>query len=233
MVEQMNQLQTNQLQTNQLQTILCIGDSLTEGDYGSEPEGTANVKPQSYPYFLQKYLGTNTNVINAGKCGFTAVAYWEQTLRSLDVGNADVIVVMLGTNGEMTDSIEADTKSFDYETYADTEAGRYCSIIEYLMEKNSEAVICLCTCPYVDASRRSRNAKNVAMANQVLPKIAARYHLPLFDVNGEMGVSDFNTKIMQPIDGLHGGVKFYNRLANYIGSKILSVSRFTGQQKEN
>lgn len=225
--------QTNQLQTNQLQTILCIGDSLTEGDYGSEPEGTANVKLQSYPYFLQKYLGANTNVINAGKCGFTAVAYWERTLKTLAVENADVIIIMLGTNGEMNDSIEADTRSSHYETYADTEAGRYCSIIEYVMEKNPKAAICLCTCPYVDVTRRPRNAKNVAMANQVLPKIAARYHLPLFDVNGEMGVNDFNTKIMQPIDGLHGGILFYNRLANYIGSKILSVSRFAGQQMED
>ena len=223
--------QINQLQTNQLHTILCIGDSLTEGDYGSEPEGTANVKPQSYPYFLQKYL--NVNVINAGKCGFNVVVYWKRTLKTLEVENADVIVIMLGTNGEMTDSIEADTRSSNYETYADTEAGRYCSIIEYLMEKNPKATICLCTCPYVDASRRPRNAKNVAMANQVIPKIAARYHLPLFDVNGEMGVSDFNTKIMQPIDGLHGGILFYNRLANYIGSKILSVSRFAGQQVED
>ena len=225
--------QIKQLQSNQLRRIICIGDSLTEGDYGSEPEGTANVKPQSYPYFLQKYLGTNTNVINAGKCGFTAVVYWERTLKTLDVENADVIVIMLGTNGEMTDSIEADTRSSNYETYADTEAGRYCSIIEYLMEKNSKTTICICTCPYVDDMRRPRNAKNVAMANQVIPKIAARYHLPLFDVNGEMGVNDFNTKIMQPIDGLHGGILFYNRLANYIGSKILSVSRFAGQQTED
>ena len=216
-------------QSNQLQTILCIGDSLTEGDYGSEPEGTANVKPQSYPYFLQKYL--NANVINAGKCGFTAVAYWERTLKTLDVEKADVVVIMLGTNGEMTDSIEVDTMSPHYETYADTEAGRYCSIVEYVMEKNPKATICLCTCPYVDVTRRPRNAKNVAMANLVIPKIAARYHLPLFDVNGEMGVNDFNTKIMQPIDGLHGGILFYNRLANYIGSKILSVSRFLLQKR--
>ncbi len=46
MVEQMNRLQINQLQTNPMQTLLCIGDSLTEGDYGSEPEGTASVKQE-------------------------------------------------------------------------------------------------------------------------------------------------------------------------------------------
>ena len=50
--------------TDSLKTILCIGDSLTEGDYGSEPEGTANVHPEGYPYFLEKYLGVTA--INAG-----------------------------------------------------------------------------------------------------------------------------------------------------------------------
>ena len=49
--------------TDSLKTILCIGDSLTEGDYGSEPEGTANVHPEGYPYFLEKYLGVTA--INA------------------------------------------------------------------------------------------------------------------------------------------------------------------------
>ena len=90
--------------TDSLKTILCIGDSLTEGDYGSEPEGTANVHPEGYPYFLEKYLGVTA--INAGKCGFTSLDYWKYTLKTLDLSTADAAVIMLGTNGGITDTIE-------------------------------------------------------------------------------------------------------------------------------
>lgn len=159
--------------TDSLKTILCIGDSLTEGDYGSEPEGTANVHPEGYPYFLEKYLGVTA--INAGKCGFTSLDYWKYTLKTLDLSTADAAVIMLGTNGGITDTIEEDTAASSYENYADTGTGRYCSIIEYLMAQKPDMPIFLCTCPYVDPSRRLRHANCVADANAVIPKIAARY----------------------------------------------------------
>lgn len=210
--------------TDSLKTILCIGDSLTEGDYGSEPEGTANVHPEGYPYFLEKYLGVTA--INAGKCGFTSLDYWKYTLKTLDLSTADAAVIMLGTNGGITDTIEEDTAASSYENYADTGTGRYCSIIEYLMDQKTDMPIFLCTCPYVDPSRRLRHANCVADANAVIPKIAARYHLPLLDVNQELGVSAFNTKIMQPVDGLHGSYRFYSKLGTYIGNRVRSLHNF-------
>ncbi len=210
--------------TDSLKTILCIGDSLTEGDYGSEPEGTANVHPEGYPYFLEKYLGVTA--INAGKCGFTSLDYWKYTLKTLDLSTADAAVIMLGTNGGITDTIEEDTAASSYENYADTGTGRYCSIIEYLMDQKPDMPIFLCTCPYVDPSRRLRHANCVADANAVIPKIAARYHLPLLDVNQELGVSAFNTRIMQPVDGLHGSYRFYSKLGTYIGNRVRSLYNF-------
>lgn len=63
-------------------------------------------------------------------------------------------------------------------------------------------------------------------ANAVIPKIAARYHLPLLDVNQELGVSAFNTRIMQPVDGLHGSYRFYSKLGTYIGNRVRSLYNF-------
>ena len=205
-------------------TILCIGDSLTEGDYGSEPEGTKNLHLESYPYFLEKYLGTK--VINAGKCGFTSLDYWRWTMKTLDLDGIDVAVIMLGTNGAMTDTLKEDTAAASYEDYADTGTGRYCSIIEYLIDKSPDTQILLCTCPYVDRTRRARHADCIQEANRVIPQIAKKYHLPLLDVEQELGVNDCNTRLMQPVDGLHGSYRMYSRLGTYIGSRIQSLRSF-------
>ena len=94
------------------------------------------------------------------------------------------------------------------------------------MDQKPDMPIFLCTCPYVDPSRRLRHANCVADANAVIPKIAARYHLPLLDVNQELGVSAFNTRIMQPVDGLHGSYRVYSKLGTYIGNRVRSLYNF-------
>ena len=49
---------------------------MTEGDYGVfGKSGIANVQGKNYPYYLKKLL--NTEVVNCGKCGFTATSYLE------------------------------------------------------------------------------------------------------------------------------------------------------------
>ena len=54
--------------------ICCLGDSLTEGDYGIKGKTCiANVHEKNYPYFLAKLV--NAEVRNFGKCGFTSSLY--------------------------------------------------------------------------------------------------------------------------------------------------------------
>ena len=211
-----------------VKTILCIGDSLTEGDYGSEPSGTMNVQSENYPFFMQKYL--DCEVSNQGKCGYTPIAYWNNQIKKINFKsiNPQIVVIMLGTNGAMTDTLESDVDVYDdYNEYADTGTGDYCKIIEYVNEQlNGKVQIVLCTCPFVDSSRRPGNAYNVDNANVVIPKIADKYNLPLIDVQKELGLSKLNTKMFQPIDGLHFGRFGYSRLGTFIGSKIKSLFSF-------
>ena len=79
--------------------IICMGDSLTEGDYGLPGQsGIANVQPESYPYFLAKHTGWT--VVNAGRCGYRATDYWNYLQSgAVSVQDADAIVILLGTNG--------------------------------------------------------------------------------------------------------------------------------------
>ena len=187
--------------------ILCIGDSLTEGDYGSEPEGTANVHEENYPYFLSKL--TSAHVVNAGKCGYTATAYAKHQLKKLDFSiYYDYVIIMLGTN------------------YAgDRDYENYCRIIDFVQDKNRNeeqhsGTIILCTCPYADPIRRSRYASNVEKANQTVRSIADKYHLPVFDVNRESGINADTSSFYQPIDGLHFGREGYLKLAEYLAKQL-------------
>ena len=71
--------------------IICMGDSLTEGDYGLPGQsGIANVQPESYPYFLAKHTGWT--VVNAGRCGYRATDYWNYLQSgAVSVQDADAI----------------------------------------------------------------------------------------------------------------------------------------------
>lgn len=203
---------------------LCIGDSLTQGDYGSNPPGTINIKAENYPFYLNKYLNIffKTNVINAGKCGFTATTYWESKVKNIDFTNVKTIVIMLGTNGYLTDTLEVDTtitKGQTYQNYANTHTGNYCKIIEYCLEKTSNlAQIILVTPPKTS----QRDKAKMELLVEVIKKIGKKYSLKVIDGYNEFGIAPVNFNVMLPIDELHGGKICYKKIATYIGSNIIS-----------
>lgn len=208
-------------------SVACIGDSLTEGDYGSEPEGVAHVHPENYPYYMQLALGVN--VLNYGKSGYTPINYWDYKLKTIDWATIkpDVVVIMLGTNWGLTDTLDQDVNQYDnYEDYAHTNTGCYCKIIEYINDvMNGSGQIVLCTCPWVDDTRRPHNKQYSDAANVVVPKIAEKYNLPVIDTR-KMGLSKINTHTLQPVDGLHFGRYGYSRLGSYIGSCLRGLISF-------
>lgn len=210
-------------------TIICCGDSLTCGDYGSEPEGSVNVHDKNYPYFLAKYLSKtiNTDVINLGVCGATPSSWYDtfSSNKNKFMTNKPLVVIMMfGANGGFTDTIETDTASGDYHSYASTNVGFYCKEIEEIMDlSNGMAQIIIVDSPFVDSTRRPVYSNNVSIANPISKKIAAKYNLPFIDVYGELGISSINTNICQPIDGLHMGKIGYSKLGTYIANKVSSL----------
>lgn len=202
--------------------ILCIGDSLTEGDYGSEPEGTANVHTENYPYFLAQDLGCE--VINAGKCGYDASAYWNTMVKTISFAGVDIILIMLGTNGGL-EEIKEDTAYTECAQYRRTNTKDYCKIITYCRQQTAgRAKIFLCTPPHVGKTR-PKNRENVKKAYPVIFKVAEQYGLTVIDTAKESGLTAANEQEMQPIDGLHFGREGYRTLARFIAGKIIAENK--------
>lgn len=214
--------------------VICCGDSLTCGDYGSEPEGTANTQEENYPYFLAKYLGkeNKVDVINLGVNGSTPATWYSKfnenkALFEFATNKRIVVTMMFGANGGFTDTIENDTSSGDYNTYANTVVGYYCREIEEIIKlSKGMAQIIIFGAPYVNPNKRSRYYNNVLTANPISKKIAQKYNLCYVDTFNELGLSKLNTNKWQPIDGLHFGYNGYSKLGTFIGSKIKASLSF-------
>lgn len=210
--------------------IICCGDSITHGDYGSDPAGTANDHDENYPYFMAKYLGKTigSDVFNLGVNGATPKT-WYNTFsanRSKFQTGKIVVPMMFGANGGFTDTVDTDTAS------SNTVVGYYMREIEEITSlSNGKAQIIIFGAPYVNPQTRPSYSQNVLTANPIIKKLAEKYNLPFVDTYHELGLSSINTSVLQPIDGLHFGYFGYSRLGTFIGSKIMSLLSFTYDQE--
>ncbi len=205
--------------------IVCIGDSLTQGDYGSNPPGTMNVKDENYPFFLAEITGAD--VFNAGACGRSASLYWSEIQNRVALSeNTEMILIMLGTNGYLTDTIDEDTMSDNYNDYANTETGSYAKIIEYCMEKTgNKAKIILMTPPVTTARDKAQMETTV----EVIKKFGKKYGLDVIDNYNNCGITYDNISTYMPVDGLHCGLDGYKVLAQYIAGQALKYYRGAGE----
>lgn len=203
--------------------ISCIGDSLTEGDYGVYGKrGIADIHKENYPYFLGEYTGAEVH--NLGKCGFTSTTYREYYEQgNVDVKKSDIVIIMLGTNGGL-----------DYD--ADIQGNRdYEAIIDRCRCDAPLAEIVLCTPPHATENPEYSNfgyASNVEKAVRFVRKFAEKNQFKVIDVAKCSAYTAENEKIMQPNDGLHFSKIGYKTLAEYIAKNLYSMypSLFRGKE---
>lgn len=194
--------------------VFFIGDSITEGAYGTIPAGDANVRPQNYPYFFGLYTGAAVH--NYGKSGYTPKMYYDHELLQIDFAAAPAaVIIMLGTNEGLTDTLEADTQADNYTGYADTQTGSYAKIIEYIQEKTAgQTKIILMTIPVT--TRRSSD--HLTTTNKVIREAAAKYGLNVIETP-HCGITYDNLRTYMPLDELHPGLAGYRLLAAYVAGQ--------------
>lgn len=187
--------------------IACIGDSLTQGDYGVfGKRGIMNLKPENYPYFLAK--STGAEVLNYGRCGYTPSNYIDYYKSGkVDVKGCDIIIIMLGTNGGLSPD-------------SDTAGNRdYAALVTACAADEENAKIVLCTPPHTTENPEKSNfghAERVKKAVKFIREYAKKNNIDLIDVFNCPDFTAENEDIMQPNDGLHFGKEGYKTLAAYI-----------------
>lgn len=191
--------------------ICCIGDSLTEGDYGvKNMRGMANVHKENYPFFLAQLTGAE--VRNFGRCGWRSsdmLRWYEQGRLNLD--GADKIILMLGTNGGQ--SAEGDSE----------ENRAYRRLVARIRADQPQAVLYLVTPPNVTTNPSYSNcgyAPQVAEAVGFVRRLAAELGLPLIDMAASKRITPETEAVMQPNDGLHFTMTGYRTLAEEIFDAI-------------
>ena len=191
--------------------ICCLGDSLTKGDYGVKGKsGIANVKEKNYPYFLAKILNCETK--NYGYCG-TKPEQYLQIYKSgaIDVTKADVVIVMLGTNGGL--SAEEETQNNN----------AFKNLIQCIKNDARNAKIYICTPPFATENPQYSNcgyAPRVRAATAFIKKLCNEKGYNMIDVNACESFCEENVDIMQSNDGLHFSETGYRTLAEFIAKHI-------------
>lgn len=186
--------------------VLCIGDSLTEGDYGSIPAGTPNVHSINYPYFLKKLTGTE--IYNHGKSGYTSEQWLANEWANINLTiNYDFIIILLGTNGGV---------GYTAIDSGDVQKTSYKTIIDNCKANFPNAHIFLSTVPLCDG----RSINFYTATNPAIESIATEYSLPVIDIYNNSGMDNTTWDTYQPIDHIHYGKLGYLKLANFIVNEI-------------
>ncbi|MBE7088441.1 MAG: hypothetical protein E7370_02835 [Clostridiales bacterium] len=154
--------------------IACIGDSIT---YGANAD---NSYTDSYPAQLQKLYNGAANVMNFGNSGKTirnsADDPYSKTTEynGAMLFNADIVVLMLGTNDSKTYQVPTTQEMYD----------AYRVLIEKLYENNPYVVIYMATCPYAYSTSYQISNKNIE--DIVIPaqlQIIEDYELECIDMH--------------------------------------------------
>lgn len=171
---------------------ICIGDSVTEGNIYDYPNHVGVVSKLSYPNQLSKL--TNWEVENAGESGITTLNWWKNKFANYNYADYDVCFIALGYNGGLTDTLESDAPSGTaYNNYADTNTGRFCSIIEGILEQNPQIIINIVV--------NSRIKFMSEATYNVLKKIGLRYSLAVIDLT-DTSYYDLNNRMYHGYDNV-------------------------------
>lgn len=182
--------------------IACLGDSLTEGDYGGKSSGTMNIHTRSWSYFMQNELGCDMQ--NYGKCGASASSLLS-TYKSgkLDVSEADIILLWVGSNGGLSGEHGA----------------AYRELVGLLEnDKKEGAVIVLVVPPNRDPS--SGSVEDVKSAQVTVQELNKTKGYRMIDLYADSDVQVEMLGIYQPHDGVHLSEAGYHEIADFITESI-------------
>lgn len=155
--------------------LVCIGDSLTWSQVYTSVS-TSRQAYQPYPKILEKQTRTPTEMF--ASAGATPASWWSEFNAGCMVKRDNACyIVYLGTNGGLTDTIDADCPSSESMTaWADTNTGYYGRILQSISDLGAKAILV----KVYDTSG------NLSVTNNVIKKFGERFGFPVIE-NEELG----------------------------------------------
>lgn len=194
--------------------VLCIGDSLTEGDYGIYGKTCiANVHEENYPTFLARLTGAE--VLNRGRCGVRAsgmLRIYQEEIRTKDrLDDVDAAVIMLGTNGGLTAFKDSD------------ENAAYDALVRMIRADCPRARVYLCPPPHITegmAPEMILHVHSVRQGRTFVRRYARDNGYTLIPTDEIPEFTALNEYLYQPNDGCHFSEAGYRVLAAFIADRI-------------
>lgn len=152
--------------------ITCVGDSLTYSQVYLTQTNTGGLRQaiKPYPKVLEHITGVQTDFTIAVP-GANAQYIWEHFNEQFTHKKNQIVIIYLGTNGGLTDTVDTDVpNNTDIGTWATTQTGYYARIINAY--KNVNARVVLVKCYY---------GGNVQTTNNAIESLAERFGCGVVD----------------------------------------------------
>ena len=124
-------------------SMICCGDSVTDGHIYNNYRGCLVSRKYSYPSQLQKMF-PEIAITNAGFSGITVASWNKSRFPNYNFTDYGLCLIELGFNGGIPETFDTDVAPFeDYHDYADTAMGNYCQLIKKIQEASPFTFIIL------------------------------------------------------------------------------------------
>lgn len=193
--------------SNKIVKIVCVGDSITEGD------GLVDRANEAYPAILSQELNDSFRVINLGQSGATLLKngdwpYWKKIAYKNTLAiNPNIIIILLGANDSKPQNIPAYPGEFELNLD---------EMVENYKNLPSRPQIYLCT--PMPAFENRFNINDSVLRAEVIPaieKIAKKKNCSIIDLH-----SSFSDKADILPDGVHPNKNGAADIAKYIARHI-------------
>ena len=153
--------------------ITCCGDSLTESVVftagNSQQTYVTRDAYKTYPNLLAHKIDATAETLASS--GGTASGWWGLFADRIVSKTNHLVIVYLGTNGSLTDTLDTDASGDDYTQYANTDTGNYCKIVAKALDVGAKVLLIK---PYIGT--------DIYTTRAVIDKIAEKFSVAVVDV---------------------------------------------------
>lgn len=196
-----------------------IGDSLTAGQTYVNAQGNPNyvyTNKANYPDVFSRIMQLDSKTVIAVPGGSSSTV-WSGKQTEISAIHNQFVIVWLGTNGGLTDTVDTDCAGDDPTQYANTNTGNYGKIIKTLMNNGNKVFIAqLCY-----ASQLS--------ANPVIEDLADKFGCDLLSLStaeiADLNDTKYHTAYNNYFNAVHFNSIGYNHVAGMFFNKIMKLIR--------